>query len=574
MARLQSGWLLGGVIALAAIGGGGWYYTMQADPPPKYRLAKVERGPITAAITATGTVNPVITVTVGSQLSGQIVELMADFNTLVKAEQPLARLDTEATEARLLSAKADLAAAEAAIVMQRAQIERAAAEIENGRAAIGAARAMADRARHQLADAETDRVRKEALAKTGAGSTADAERALNTERAARASLNQAVAQAEATVAQFHSLEASAKVAVAQLTNLEAAKSQREAAVRVVEVDIKRSTIRSPIDGVIVQRSVDIGQTVAASLQAPVLFSIAQDLRHMEVHTTVDEADIGRVREGLDVTFTVNAYPNDRFVGRVAQVRLAPTNIQNVITYTVVISADNSQLKLLPGMTATVTIVTDRRDEVFKVANAALRYRPPGTAPAQGAQGGAATEPDIGPPGGGSAGGQGGGTGSGRGGGNAQAQAEAMKKTLIESLKLDPSQIEQLDAIFAQSRSEMIALGSSGASAEERRVKARAIREAAAGRIAAMLNEQQKTKYAEIRARAGGGSAGGGPGGVTGTLWIVGPDGLPKAMRIRLGVTDGTTTEIAGQDLKVGLEVIMGGGPKTPPQANSSGPRLM
>jgi HlyD family secretion protein len=553
--------MVGGVVLAAALAGGGWLYGNQGDPPPKYRTAKVERGPITAAITATGTVNPVITVIVGSQLSGQIVELMADFNTKVKAEQPLARLDTELIEARLLSARADHAAAEAAVAMQRAQIERNAAEIENARAAIDAARAQADRNRALVADAETDRARKEALAKSGAGSAADADRARNAERSAAASLAQAEAQRVSSEAQLRSFEAQARVGVAQLKNLEAAQAQRQAAVRQVEVDLKRSTIRSPIDGVVVQRNVDTGQTVAASLQAPTLFTIAQDLRHMEVHTTVDEADIGRVREAQDVSFTVNAYPSDRFVGRVSQVRLAPTNISNVITYTVVIAADNSQLKLLPGMTATVTIVTDRREEVFKVSNAALRYRPPGTQPAPSAGQAVAAEPGEG---GGPSG-----TGSGGRSGNPQAQAEAMKRTLTETLKLDKGQIEQLDAIFAQSRSEFVALGASGLSADERRIKGRAIREAAASKINAMLNEEQKVKYAELRARTGGSGTGGGSAG--GTLWVVGADGLPSAVRVRLGVSDGTTTEIISSQVKVGLEVIIGGGPRG--AAPGSGPRL-
>src|SRR5262245_3383142 len=216
MDQVRLGWIIGGAALVAAIGAGAWYWTTQSDPPPKYRFAKIDRGPITAAITATGTVNPVITVLVGSQLSGQIVELMADFNTLVKAEQPLARLDTEAIEARLLSARADLLAAQAAVVMQKAQIERNAAELENSRAAVNAAKAGTDRARVQHADSEMDRARKEQLARTGAGSAADAERAMNAERAARAALAVAEAQREAAEAAQLSMAATGRVGEAQL----------------------------------------------------------------------------------------------------------------------------------------------------------------------------------------------------------------------------------------------------------------------------------------------------------------------------------------------------------------------
>jgi HlyD family secretion protein len=511
MGRRNWIWLGGLLVAVAA--GAAYVYAGQAEPPPKYRLAKIERGPITSTITATGTVNPVISVIVGSQLSGQIVELKADFNTQVKANQELARLDTELIEARLLSARADLMSAEAAVEMQKAQIEKAEADIDNLRA--------------QLATAESDAVRREALARTGSGSASDAEKARNT--------------AVATRAQLRSAEATLKLTQAQLQNSQATVAQRSAAVKQVEVDLKRSVIRSPIDGVVVQRNVDVGQTVAASLQAPTLFTIAQDLRQMEVHATIDEADIGRVRNGLEVTFTVNAYPNDRFVGRVAQVRLAPTNVQNVITYTVVIAADNAQLKLLPGMTATVTVVAERREDVMKVANAALRYRPPGRPSAVSAPAGEGAAP--------SAGGE---PGAG-GGGNRQAQAEALKRSLVEGLKLDKAQVEELDRIFAQSASEMRAVALGGATGDERRTKFRQIREAAAERINAMLNDAQKRTYADMRAAQAGGTPG--------ELHVVGADGQPKTIRVRIGVTDGTNSEIMTRELKAGDEVIVGGGPR-------------
>ncbi|QQS13540.1 MAG: HlyD family secretion protein [Rhodospirillales bacterium] len=527
-ALARARWIWIGGLAIAAAAGAGYFYVQRGDPPPKYRLAKVERGPIVSTITATGTVNPVVSVVVGSQLSGQIVELKADFNTQVKADQELARLDIEQIDARLLSARADLAAARAQVESQKAQIERAAAEIENIQAA--------------LSTAESDAVRKESLARGGIGPVAESERARNAAISARAALRSA--------------EASLKVAKAQLLNLEASVQQREAAVVQVEVDIKRSVIRSPIDGVVVQRNVDVGQTVAASLQSPVLFTIAQDLRKMEVHTTVDEADIGRVRPGMEVGFTVNAYPNERFPGRVAQVRLAPINIQNVITYTVVISADNGQLKLLPGMTATVTITTDKRDDVLKVVNAALRYRPPGraavasAAPAAGGEGPAA-----------GGGGQAAGGGGQTGGGDARARAEALKKALVEGLSLDQAQREELDRIFAQSGAETRALFTGGAPPEERRAKLAQIREAATRRIDAMLTAEQKPKYAAMRAAQAGGAPG--------ELHVVGPDGLPRTLRVRLGATDGNVTEVSGPDVKPGLEVIVGGGPRAaaaPPPA--------
>ncbi len=519
-------WLIGGAVLVAALAGGAYAFTAGSEPPPKYRTVKVERGPITSVITATGTVNPVTTVVVGSQLSGQIVELKADFNTLVKSGQEMARIDTELVEAQLQSAKADLASAEAAVVMQVAQIEKAAADIENLKA--------------NLATAESEARRRDGLAKSGAGSSADAEKALYAAVSARAALRAS--------------EASLKVADAQLENLKANVLQRRAAVAQVEVNLKRSIIRAPIDGVVVQRSIDVGQTVAASLQAPTLFTVAQDLRNMQVETTVDEADIGRVRDGQEVTFTVNAYPNDRFRGKVSQVRLAPTNISNVITYTVVIAADNPDLKLLPGMTATVTIITDKRDDVLKVANAALRWKPPGRAPQQQQPGAGGDEP----PQQGGPGGQPGGPQR-----NPQANAEAAKKLLTEQLHLNADQRKELDRIFADSGAQVRAVFQSGAPPEERRIKVRAIREAAAKQIDAMLNAEQKPKYAAIRAATQGAPPA--------ELFIVGPDGLAKLVRVRLGVGDGTNTEIITTELKAGSEVIVGGGPRPAAAGDSSGP---
>jgi HlyD family secretion protein len=519
-------WLIGGAVLVAALAGAAFAFSSRGEPPAKYRTVKVERGPITSVITATGTVNPVTTVVVGSQLSGQIVELKADFNTRVKAGQELARIDTELIEAQLQSARADLASAEAAVTMQGAQIEKAAADIENLKAT--------------LATAESEARRRDGLAKTGAGSTAEAEKALYAAVSARAALRAS--------------EASLKIATAQLETLKANVLQRRAAVAQVEVNLKRSVIRAPIDGVVVGRSIDVGQTVAASLQAPTLFTVAQDLRNMQVETTVDEADIGRVRDGQAVTFTVNAYPNDRFRGTVAQVRLAPNNIQNVITYTVVIAADNPDLKLLPGMTATVTIITDRRDDVLKVANAALRWKPPGRGPQQPRPGAGGDDPPQPTTSGGTPRGS-----------NPQASAEAMKKALTEQLRLTADQRQELDRIFAQSGAEIRAVFQSGAAPEERRAKVRAIREAAAGRIAAMLDAEQKAKYAAIRAAAAGAPPA--------ELFIIGPDGLARSVRVRLGVGDGTNTEIITTQLKAGTEVIVGGGPRASAADSSGPPRL-
>jgi HlyD family secretion protein len=377
-----------GIIAIAvlfAAGGTAWYYLEAGEPAPGYRLAKVERGEIVSTVSATGTVNPVTTVQVGSQLSGQIKELYADFNTRVKAEQPLARLDTDTIEARRLQAVADLDSARAAQAMQAAQVEKVRADLLNAEAALAVAQAQAQRAELLSQDAERENGRKQQLTRQGYTTQADGEKAKTALDTARSDVIQTRAQVQAVSAQLAAMHASLRIAEAQVATAAAQAAQREAMLQQVKLDLDHATIRAPIDGVVVQRSVDLGQTVAASLQSPTLFNIAKDLRVMQVETSIDEGDIGRIAEGQPATFTVTAFPADTFEGRVAQIRLGPQIVQNVVTYVVVIAAENPDMKLLPGMTATVRVVTDQRANALKVPNAALRFRPPG-APTQGPPG--------------------------------------------------------------------------------------------------------------------------------------------------------------------------------------------
>ncbi|NYZ12160.1 efflux RND transporter periplasmic adaptor subunit [Azospirillum sp. RWY-5-1] len=373
--------------ALAVLlgGAGAWFFLVmaQAEPPPPYRLARVEEGPLVSAISATGTLNALVTVEVGSQLSGQIAELRADFNSPVTKGQILARLNGDQLDARLGQGRADLDSAEATLTMQRALLDKARADVATARAT--AADAVAQVARAQLAVVEADRdlTRREALRGRGVVATADLEKADTAARSARAQLESARALRQKADAGITAAEASLQVAEAQVSVAASQVEQKQAALQLVQVDVNRSTIRAPIDGVVVDRAVSIGQTVAASLQSPKLFTIVQDLRQMEVLANIDEADIGRVRDGLPVSFTVNAYPDDSFTGRVAQVRLAPKEEQNVVSYIVVISVENPEMRLLPGMTANLRIVVDERPSALKIPNAALRFRPPapgGTGP--------------------------------------------------------------------------------------------------------------------------------------------------------------------------------------------------
>jgi HlyD family secretion protein len=332
-------------LAVAAV----WYWQPWQDktPAPQYRLGKLEAGKLSAAVSASGTLGALVTVQVGSQVSGQIAELFVDFNSLVKKGQVIARLDPEAFETRVAQAQADLRAAESAAQMARDNLTVRQAELAKARIAL-------DEAGRNLE-------RKKALVAQAFLSPAE--------------LDSAQAAFDTAREQVRLAEAAVRANTAQVTNAEAIVAQRQAQLRQAQVELAHTVIRSPVDGVVISRNVDVGQTVAASLQAPVLFTIAQDLRQMEVNIAVDEADVGRVRPGQKVRFTVDAYPGERFNAQVTQIRKAPQTVNNVVTYSVIATAANPDGRLLPGMTANARILTDERENVLKVPNEALRFRP-------------------------------------------------------------------------------------------------------------------------------------------------------------------------------------------------------
>jgi HlyD family secretion protein len=326
--------LAGLALALLAAGAYAAYqYFLAPAGAPTYKFAAIENGPITASVAATGTLSPVVSVQVSSQISGQIREILVDFNSIVKAGQLVAQLAPETYEHRVRQAEADLEAARATVAVQQAEVYRATVN---------------------LADAERDYARKQTLVAKNFISPAELDKVQTVRDAARASL---------------------RVVEAQAQNSAALVKQRQAQLGQAQVDLGRTEIRAPVDGIVIKRSVEPGQTVAASLQAPEMFVIARNLTDMQVETAIDEADVGRLQVGQEATFTVDAFPGKRFKGTVKQVRKSAQVVSNVVSYTVVISAANPELILLPGMTANVRIVTAQKDSVLKVANAALRFRP-------------------------------------------------------------------------------------------------------------------------------------------------------------------------------------------------------
>ncbi|MBM3487192.1 MAG: HlyD family efflux transporter periplasmic adaptor subunit, partial [Alphaproteobacteria bacterium] len=375
-----------GAVALAVVAAAGLlaygYYRTEADDSPinQYRTMAVSRGPIVSAVSATGTLAAVVTVEVSSQISGQIRQIAVDFNSTVKREQVVGQIAPETFEARVREAEGDLAVARADVLVKKAALERARADIENARAGQQASRADIERFRAAADDAKRDFDRKRQLQQSGVMATSQVERAQSVLDQARAQQAGANAQERALGSQVSAKVAALRMAEAEVEHAEAMVGQKSAVLLRNQVDLDRTIIRSPIDGIVIGRSVDVGQTVAASLAAPTLFTIAQDLHDMQVNVNIDEADIGRIRAGQRAMFTVDAFGGREFEGKVQQLRKAPQSVQNVVTYTVVVTAENPDLILLPGMTANVKIVVDEKRDVLRVPNGALRFRPPGIEP--------------------------------------------------------------------------------------------------------------------------------------------------------------------------------------------------
>lgn len=328
--------LLVTLLALAAVILTYWYFSSQARQLAyAFDTTVIDKGSIERSVSATGSVQALITADVSSQLSGQMAAVYVDFNTKVKTGDVLAVIDQQTFKAKVQSAEANLAIAKANVEVQQATIVKMQALAEQ---------------------AQRDAARQKTLVERNAASQA----ALDTSETSLATTR-----------------ADLEVARANLTNAKALISQREAELFQARLDLSRTELKSPIDGVVIARNIDPGGTVAASLQAPVLFQIAQDLSEIQIETQVDEADIGSVEAANDVTFTVDAYPEQMFSGKVEQVRIAGTSLNNVVTYTVVVRAGNPRQKLLPGMTATVRIITGTRRNVLRVPNSAIRFTPPG-----------------------------------------------------------------------------------------------------------------------------------------------------------------------------------------------------
>lgn len=497
----KSRWMAGAVaLALVAGGGAWWWNSRSAAGEVAYRTGKLERGALLATVSASGNVNPVSQVSVSSQISGQIKELFADFNSEVKAGQLIAQIDPATYEYRVRSAEADLDAAQANVLTAQANAT--------------VARAAVSRAQTDLAEARRIHERNLRLIDQGFIAQSEADRT----RAAVATAEEALKGAQAQVG----------VSEAQIKTAQATVAQRGALVAQAKVDLGRTRIVSPVGGIVIKRAVEQGQTVAASLQAPEMFVIAQNLSDMQVDASIDEADVGRIRSGQKASFTVDAFPGQTFEGEVRQVRKAAQNVANVVTYIAVVGFQNGSGRLLPGMTANVRIVTDQRGSVLKVPNAALRVRVPGVDPEKRAEntyqtiaGGQKSSENVTPA-----------PVAPTGGSN---PATEFRNKLVAELKLDAAQTEKVDAIYAEARPRFMALRD--LSADERPKARERITADIRARIGDLLTPGQKPQYAALVAENAGRQS------TRGRIHLLGADHKPKAYDVRLGLSDGSATEL-------------------------------
>ncbi|MEK6336017.1 MAG: efflux RND transporter periplasmic adaptor subunit [Acidobacteriota bacterium] len=497
--------LMLGAVLVMTLAAAGYYFWQGGSAAPTYLTAKVDRGNLRNTVTATGALQAVTTVQVGSQASGTISALYADFNSVVKKGQVVAQLDPAVSKAQVDQARANLQQAiaslqqaRAAVTNSRAGVSDAQAKamaarstVQNNQAGVSGARANLAVLKAQQDDALSFLKQQESLVKSGVVAQREYDVAATAYRTAEARYNQAAAQLNqaelseqmsagsgiaSSQAQVQQSQAQVQQSQAQVQQAQAQVQQAQAALNLAEVNLTHTTITSPIDGIVVSRDVNVGQTVAASLSAPTLFTIANDLTQMQVIANIDQADIGLVEQAKSVKFTVDAFPGKDFDGKIEQMRLNPQNVQNVVTYNVVIDVNNPEQKLKPGMTANLTITIDERNNVLKVPNAALRFVPQDA------------------------------TRERTGGGNANGQGRRRQSTdsanASANANASPSPGNGGESRFAPSTAPVLA-------------------------------------------------------GQTRLVWVLGADGKPQGRRIKIGLTDGASTELVEGNLKEGEMVITG-----------------
>ena len=581
-------WIWLAAAAVVAVAAGAWILRPgDGDRETTYRLGEVQRGTVTDAVSATGTISAVGVVELRPQVAGIVVEVLADFNSPVTAGQVLARLNAETFEQGVAEAEADLAIARASLVSSRASVTRAEADLRNGAASIANLEAQLDNARISLDAAQRDLDRQLELFARNVVSAVAVDDARDRHKQAQGQFAQTKAQLDAQNATLDSRRAALVQAEAGVVTAEAQVQQREAQLNAARIELSHAAITAPVDGIIINRSIEPGQTASTASNTDPLFIIAQGLQQMQVEVSVDEADIGDIRNRLRVSFGVDAYPGREYEGVVRQVRYAAETVQNVVTYTIIVAVRNADLSLLPGMTATARIILDERTDTLRIPNAALRYRPVGFAPAEGGGGGGGGIGGRPPGGGGPEGppnaaanggfgagggrpGAAGGAGAGAGGGGGAAFAVQLLQP-YQALGLSDEQRARVTAALATVRQEVAAMRQQGATPEALQTR---MAELAREAVVAVLTPEQAARLGEAArlAEAGDPAPGGvgAPGGAaasdratparrgrTATVFVLNDDGAPEPVQIQIGITDGGFTELVAGALTDGARVVTG-----------------
>lgn len=502
-----------------------------SQAPPQYKTANVLRGDIESVVSATGAVRAVTLVPIGSQVSGRIKEILADYNSLVKKGQRIATIEPDVFQARVDVGRAELEATKVAAATAQAQLESKRAQVKNMQSKLEEARASLEKFELAVEDAVKNQKRREQLFLKRMISESDLDSgavardsALAQKREALASVASNEAQLDVTRLDVNVAETHHRASLAQI-------QRAEASLKSAEIDLSHTVIYSPVDGIVISRDVDVGQTVAASLQAPLLFTIAEDLSLMQVITSVDEADIGGIQEYQKATFTVDAYPNRAFEGKVVQVRNVPREAQNVVTYDVVIEVPNSDFKLKPGMTANVSIIKASRQGAIKVPAAAIRFNPPSAAEDK-QEVKSAPKPE----------------------GSEAPAPQKLHQTLTAELQLTQGQQEQLTQIFTAARQQIMALPKEGPGLDAKREQ---IRANSRRRIRSILNEEQKSKFDRLTEAWDARRKAAREGGLKALVWMLSPQGELQKVPVLLGISDDSYHELIKGDLKEGQEVVVG-----------------
>jgi HlyD family secretion protein len=541
------------VLVLGGMAAGGYLFYEGQQQPPHYLTAAVERGAITTTVNATGIVNAVTTVQVGTQVSGILQKLFVDFNSPVKENDIIAQLEQAPLETKVTQARANVASAIAAVEVAKATTAGAKAAVDSAHANVESAKANVEKAKVAVIDTRRTLERSQGMASKSLIAQSDLDTAQTNYDSAVAQLKAAEAQQDATVGQLKAAIAQQHLDEAQEVAAAAQVDQAKAALQSTELDLEHATIRAPVNGIVVSRSVDVGQTVAASLQAPTLFLIAQDLTQMQVDTNVSEADIGRVQVGQTATFTVDAYQNTTFTGQVTQVRNAPITVQNVVTYDAVVQVGNTDLQLKPGMTANISFLIAERQDVVKVPTAALRFQPNGDGPDTSSRDSQATQ---------------------RGGGSGSGRSKEMQQQLTKELSLTPEQQTRLSEVCQKAAQQFRALREE--ETEERRQAMRRDMQAhTQAQIRELLTPEQRQKYEALMKAREDAQMQQRPG----RVWVMDVNGKPEPHPLTIGIANDTHTEVTAGDLSAGQQVITGllASSKTPKQTAPPGfggaPRL-